>query len=431
MFKKRISNGSNKFTREERSWILYDVANSAYTLTVVTVLFPILLLNVASKNNVSTDDATAYTQYAKSIYSIIVAILAPILGTFADYKGQKKKMFMFFLVIGIVGGFILCIPGLAWQAILVIYIFATVGYAGANVFYDAFLTDVTTDERMDKVSSTGYGYGYIGSTIPFIAGMIFFVIARFTDLGLDQNIAINIAFFISVVWWALFSIPIIRNVKQLHYIEPVSQPVKMTFIRLFTTFRNIKKYKKIFVFLIAYFFYIDAVDTIISAAIPVGKAMNVIDDTLLMAIVLIIQFIAFPFALLFGRLTKRFGAPIMISVAIGIYTIVCILGYLINSAMDIVVIAILIGTAQGGIQSISRSYFGKLLPKAQSNEFFGFFNIFGKFAAILGPIIVGRTIQITGNPRDGMLGIVPLLIIGFVLFIISTRMENDDFTVKS
>lgn len=412
------------FSKEERSWILYDVANSAYVLIVVTTLFPILFMNVAMDNGISNSNATAYTQYAKSIYSIIIAILAPILGTYGDFKGKKKKMFLFFVTLGLVGGFLLCIPNLSWQIIFVIYVFATIGFAGANIFYDAFLVDITTDDRMDKVSSNGFGWGYIGSIIPFIAGMAFYALSLFEIISLDENIAISIAFFIAVLWWGLFSIPIIKNVHQVYGIENNSRPIKNTFTRLYSTFKNIKDYKKIFTFLIAYFFYIDAVATIISAAIPIGKALNIVDDILLISIVLVIQIIAFPCAIIFGKLTKKYGAEIMLPFAIIIYIIVCLIGANINSALDIWILAILVGLVQGGIQSISRSYYGKLIPKESSNEFFGFYNIFGKFAAILGPILVGVATQITDNPRNGMLAIMPLLIIGLIIFVISTKMEN-------
>lgn len=413
-----------KFTKEEQSWILYDVANSAYILTVVTVLFPILFMNIAA-NDLTPDTATAYTQYAKSIYSMVVAVLSPILGTYGDYKGNKKKLFMFFLILGITGGFLLCIPNISWQIIIVIYIFATIGYAGANVFYDAFLVDVTNEEKMDQVSAAGYAWGYIGSTIPFIAGMIFFGLAKFNILAIDQNLTISIAFFITVIWWTAFSVPLIKNVKQKYYIEHVDKPLKNTFVRLYQTFTHIKKYKKIFVFLIGYFFYIDAVSTIITAAIPIGLALNIIDDLLLIGIVLIIQFLAFPFAILYGYLSKKFGSSVMIPVGIIIYLLVYIIGANIKTALDIWILAILVGMAQGGIQSISRSYFGKLLPKESSNEFFGFFNIFGKFAAILGPFIVGVTTQYTGNPRIGLLAVVPLLIIGLILFLISVKIPSE------
>lgn len=418
------------FTIEERSWIFYDIANSAFILTVLTVLFPVLFMNIATNDGVEPATATAYTQYAKAIYSIVIALLAPILGTYGDYKNKKKKMFLFFLVVGIVGGFLLCIPNLTWKTILVIYIFAAIGYSGANVFYDAFLVDVTNEDRMDQVSASGYAWGYIGSTVPFIAGFLFYLVSYFKWLPLEENTAISIAFFITIIWWMLFSIPLIKNVQQIYYIDNENKPVKNTFVRLFRTFKNIKQYRKIFLFLVAYFFYIDAVDTIITAAIPIGMALNVIDDVLLIGIVLLIQFIAFPFAILYGWLSKLIGAKKMIIIGIFTYTIVCIIGANIRSAVDIWILAILVGTAQGGIQSISRSYFGKLIPKENSNEFFGFFNIFGKFAAIIGPILVGITTQATSNPRFGMLAIIPLLIIGMILFIISTVLPDASKPIK-
>lgn len=413
-----------KFTKKEKSWILYDVANSAYTLTVMTVLFPILFIDIATKGGVSNTDATAYTQYAKSIYSLIIAVLAPILGTYADYKDKKKRFFAFFFLLGLVGAFLLSIPGLSWKAILVVYIIATLGYAGANVFYDAFLTDVTNNERMDKVSSHGFGWGYIGSTLPFIIGMTIYALAKFDYINLDDNIAINIAFVIAAVWWGVFTIPILKNVKQVHYIEQESQPVRKSALRLFRTFKNVKEYKHIFLFLIAYFFYIDGVYTIITAAIPIGKALNVVDDIMLMGIVLVIQIIAFPCAIIFGSLSKRFGAKRMIVFGILIYILITIIGYNITHAYHMWIIALLVGVAQGGIQSISRSYFGKMIPKEKSNEFFGLYNIFGKFAAIVGPFLVGIVTQTTGNPRNGLLSINILFIIGLAVFFTLPKEKN-------
>lgn len=414
------------YSKEEKSWILYDVANSAYTLTIVTVLFPILFANLRKESGLGQSETVAYTQFAVAMYSIIVALLAPILGTFADYKGMKKRMFLIFLTIGVVGGFLLSIPGLSWKAVMAIYIFATIGFSGANIFYDAFLTDVTTNERMDEVSSLGFGLGYIGSVVPFLAGMAFFAVARFTNLEIEENTAIYIAFFIASLWWALFSIPFIKNVHQVHCIPREDKPFRMTFRRLGVTFMNIRKYKKIFLFLVAYFFYIDGVHTIITAAVPIATALEIIDDILLLVIALVIQIVAFPCAIIYGKLARKFGSESMILLGIITYMIICLIAYRIETATDMLIIAILIGFAQGGIQSISRAYFGKLVPKEKSNEFFGFFSIFGKFAAILGPLVVGFISQQTGNPRAGMLGIVILLMFGAVFFIATTKVTQEN-----
>lgn len=404
-------------TKQEKSWILYDVANSAYTLTIMTVLFPILFINIAKKQGVTDTDATAYTQYAKSAYSLIIAFLAPILGTYADYKDTKKKFFKFFFLLGLIGAFLLSIPGLSWKVIITIYIIATLGYAGANVFYDAFLIDVTTNDRMDKISSLGYGWGYIGSTIPFIIGMVIFVLAKYNKIDLDENIAISIAFIISIIWWGIFTTPLLKNVKQIHYINPEPQPIKNSFKRLINTFKNIKEYKHIFIFLIAYFFYIDGVYTLITAAIPIGKALEIVNDTLLMGIVLTTQIIAFPCAIAFGYLSKYFGSKKMIAFGIIIYIIISLIGFNISSPIHMWMIAILVGVAQGGIQSISRSFYGKMIPKEKSNEFFGFFNIFGKFAAILGPLLVGVFSQFFDNPRYGILSLIILFSTGLILLL--------------
>lgn len=392
--------------KRERSWILYDCGESAYSMAITTALFPIVL-GMYSGNDMILG-------YYSSLASIIVAVISPILGTFADYKDKKKRFFAFFALLGMVMTVALAfVPKGDWVTLAWIYVISTIGYAGSNIFYDAFLTDVTSDERMDQVSAKGFAYGYIASIIPFgiCLGVIYFS-------GMDQLIGYQISFAITALWWALFTVPLLRNVKQRFYIEPVANPVLGSFRRLAQTFRDIRKLKNVFLFLLAYFFYIDGVDTIIKMVVPYARSVlgkDSLDMFLLLGILLVIQVVAFPFALLFGKLATRFGTLFMIRVAIVIYIVSVSFAYFMNSIVHVFILGIMIAFAQGGIQALSRSYFARMIPKEKSNEFFGFYNIFGKFAAIMGPAIMAAISDLTKQPRLTILGILPLFLIGFGL----------------
>lgn len=405
-----------KLNKLERSWALYDWANSAYSMTVTSTILPLYFKMITDSAGIEKNISTAYWGYANSFGTLLIAILAPILGTIADYKGYKKKFFRFFFMLGVISTAMLAIPKDQWLALLIIYFITEVGFSGANIFYDAFLVDVTTEDRMDGVSTMGYGLGYIGSTIPFIICIAIIILAQFKKIPMSIETASRISFIITAIWWGVFTIPMLKNVKQIHYVEIEKNPVLSSFKRLFKTLREIKKYKSIFIFLIAYFFYIDGVDTIIKMATAYGADLGISSTTLLI-ILLVTQFVAFPFAILYGRLAEKYSGKFMLLIAIGIYTFICIYAYFIKSALDFWILAMLVGTSQGGIQALSRSYFGKLVPKENSNEFFGFYNIFGKFAAIMGPFLVGLVAQLTGRTNNGVFSIIVLFIIGGILIV--------------
>ncbi len=426
----------NKFnlTRQEKSWILYDVANSAFVITVMTVLFPILYRLV-------TEGYVTSGSYEESKYSSIymfvtagialfVALLAPILGTIADYKGNKKKFFCFFLALGIIGGFGIAIPTLSYIPLLVIFVIASVGFNSTNVFYDAFLIDVTEDEKMDKVSSLGFAMGYVGSLIPFFIGIIPYALVTFGVLDESlERLTIGIAFFVSVSWWLVYSIPLIRDVKQVHYLEKDDKPVRTSLRRLFKTFKEISKYKYIFIFLIAFLFYIDVVNGVIRLAMTIGTNLE-ISSSILLAIVVVIQLIAFPAAVVFGILSKRIGSKKMILFAIFIYFLIIFVAFNIKDDTKylIWVIAVLVGSVQGGIQAISRSYFARILtyenvPKNQSNEFFGFFGVFSKFSGIFSPFIIG-VLALKYNTNIAVLGFLIPLSLGLILFLLVPNIDK-------
>ncbi|MGM0640411.1 MAG: MFS transporter [Thermotogota bacterium] len=397
-------------TKQERSWVLYDWANSAFSVAITTAIFPLFFKAYAASdlpNNVST----AYWGYWNSMATFIIALLAPILGTIADYKNRKKRFLAFFWIMGITGtGLLSMINEGQWVMALTIYVISLVGFSGANVFYDAFLVDVTTDERMDWISSSGFAWGYLGSTIPFIISIVF--ILKPSMVGLSGDIAAQkLSFVITALWWGIFTIPLLLNVKQKNFIPPSSTVIKDSFERLGKTIGNIKNNKNIFIFLIAYFFYIDGVGTIIKMATSYGADVGIATNDLLI-ILLVTQFVAFPFALIYGKLAHKVSAKFMLFIGIGIYTILTIYAYFINSTFDYWVLAMLVASSQGGIQALSRSLYGKLIPKEKSAEFYGFYNIFGKFAAVLGPFLVGFFSQISGSSRTGIISIVVLFVIG-------------------
>lgn len=401
-----------KLTREEKSWILYDCGNSAYSMAITTALFPIVFGMFDGVNHMDLG-------YFNSLASILVALLSPILGAIADYKDKKIRFFTFFALLGIIATFSFAFISPAsgqWQLLIVVYVLSCIGFAGANIFYDSFLVDVTTDERMDKVSTSGFAFGYISSVIPFgiSLAVIFF-------MGMDLAIGYQIGFFITALWWGLFTIPMMKDVRQRHYIEPEPNLVGNSFKRLATTFLQIKNYKIVFIFLIAYFCYIDGVDTIIKMVVPYASSVlgpDSFNTFMLLAILLVIQIIAFPCALLYGTLAKKYSTRSLIIVGILTYIVACIAAFFISEMWHIFVLGAMIGSAQGGIQALSRSYYGKIIPKERSNEFFGFYNIFGKFAAIIGPFLMAFTTTMTGVPKYSILSIIPLFIIGLVVFLL-------------
>lgn len=513
---------------------MYDWANSVYATNIMAAIFPIYFAAVCRGGGI---DGDIWWGYGTSIATAVVAILAPLLGAVGDYKGAKKKFFTTFLILGVVFTFMMAIFD-NWQGLLIGYVLSYIGYAGANVFYDSFLTDVTTDERMDRVSSWGFAMGYIGgSTIPFLISIAVLLI-----MGMSNPVAVKISVIITAVWWLIFSIPILKNVNQEHYIEGKGS-FKKAFINIGKTLKDIFKNKSVFVFLIAYFFYIDGVNTIIHMATSYGSTIG-LDTTGMILALLVTQIVAVPFSLLFSKFAKKIGSIRMISISICIYFLICCVGFymgaslepkqadyesgysqtaeevtkpvilfkkdeslelynqalygsgiekgIIESGFNLLpnadraesfkelanemlaeylpkfeainaddaqvferaftklsgslenyvsdisnsqpydaaikfssmlfwAMAVLVGTVQGGIQALSRSYFGKLIPPERSNEYFGIFDIFGKFACIIGPALYAFVHDMTGKPSMGILSLLLLFAIGFIVIITNKK----------
>lgn len=395
--------------------MFYDWANSAYSIIITTAVFPLFYKSVATGAGVSEVNSTAYLGYTVAIATFILAMIGPILGTIADYRGLKKKFFFTFFLIGSISTVSLAfVPDGSWLPLLIIYTITAIGFHGANIFYDAFLVDVTPEEKMDDVSARGFGLGYIGSTIPFIISIAIILLAGKGVLPISTAVASKSAFVITGIWWFAFTIPMLKNVVQIHAIEREPRLLAGSFRRLGDTFKEIKKYRTVFIFLLAYFFYIDGVGTIISMSTAYGSDLG-IEPTDLLIVLFVTQVVAAPFAILYGRLAQRFSVKSMLYVGIFVYIIVCIYAFFLSTTLDFWILAMLVATSQGGIQALSRSYFAQLVPKEKSNEFFGFYNIFGKFASVMGPLLLGVTAQLTGSSAYGVFSLIILFIIGGIL----------------
>ncbi|SDN27432.1 MFS transporter [Acetanaerobacterium elongatum] len=410
-----------KLSKAEKSWVLYDVANSAFTMIISTTI-PIYFRSLVENSGADPSTATGIWGIVTSIAIAIMAILSPILGAIADYKGMKKKMFILFLVIGLIGGLSLSVTS-DWVAYLLVFVLARVGYTACNVFYDSMLTDVTNDERIDYISAAGYAWGYIGSCIPFIAGIAVIFLKPF---GMSTGMATQISFLFAVLWWGLLTIPLLKNVKQVFFLENRQDKITHAFSRLGATLKKIVKERILLYFIVAYFFYIDGVYTIISMATTYGGEVG-IDSTSMILALLLTQFVAFPFAILAGKLGTKFGAMKMIKIYIVWYIAICLFGFQLDQQWEFWVLAVAVGLAQGGVQSLSRSYFGKLIPKEESNEYFGFFDIFGKFADFFGPLILSASAFIFKASKYGVLALIVLFIIGFIFLSLIPKNDTVDF----
>ena len=400
-----------KLTSKERNWILYDVGNSAFTLMVATIL-PIYFNYLADNAGLSSVDYLAYWGYAASVTTLIVAVIGPIFGTLADTKGFKKPIFMVSVFIGAAGcismGFIK-----QWQIFLIIFIIAKTGYSASLIFYDSMLADIAPEERMDQVSSHGFAWGYIGSCIPFLACLG--IVLGAEKIGLTMEQAMLISFIIIALWWIFMTIPLWKSYQQINYVEKQKYAVRNSLKRLKQTFLSVRQEKKIFLFLLAFFFYIDGVYTIIDMATAYGSALG-LDSTGLLLAFLVTQFVAFPFAILFGYLAKHYTADKLIMLCIIAYLGIALFAMFLATQWQFWVLAVLVGMFQGGIQALSRSYFAKIIPSNQSGEYFGLLDICGKGASFMGTTVVSFISQITGDIHLGVGMIAVLFLVGFGLF---------------
>ena len=395
-----------QMTKQEKSWIKYDVGNSAFVL-LSAALIPVYFSQIAEEGS----SAMVAWGYAETVASLVIALIMPILGSLADLKGNKKKFYIGFAGTGVIACAALGIPSQAF-IFLVVYVIAAICLNSSMVFYDAFLIDATDEKNYDKISSHGYAWGYIGSCIPFIVCLA--VVLFGPGIGLPAAIGMKIAFGITAVWWLAFSIPLVRNVQQIHFKKRGSSLFKDTFVGLGRTIKNIAKDKTLRFFMIAFFLYIDGVHTIIKMATIYGADLG-IDSTQLVLALLVTQFVAFPSAIIYGKISEKIGAKKILLISVFAYFCITVFAaFFLRNAIEFWILAVCVGLFQGGIQAISRSTFGKLIPKEHANEYYGFFDIFGKYAAVLGTFLIAFIADITGNPSLGVLSLVVVFALGFV-----------------
>jgi len=419
--------GKTKFTREEKSWIMYDWANSAFATIMMAAVFPIYFTTVANNAGQTGD---YWWGIGTSVAMIIVALLAPIVGAIADFAGYRKRMFTVFFVLGV--GFTLASAFFSnWALLLIGYAISHVGFSGSCLIYDSFLAEVTTPDRMDKLSGYGFAFGYIGgSTIPFLISIALIMFGD--NFGIDTTLATRISVALTAVWWGVFTIPFLKNIKQRYSIEKSQSVIRSAFSSALHTAKRILKNKKLLFFIVAYFFYIDGVGTVINMSTAYGATLG-LDTTNMILALLVTQLIAFPCSIWFSTLSQRFGSLKMILCAVCEYLVICVIGFYMGFGLEqgifgvetavvlFWVLACMVGTVQGGIQAISRSFYCQMIPPENTGEFFGFFDIFGKFAAVLGPLLYAFVRNVTGSPAYAILSIVALFLVGFIMLIVGNK----------
>jgi len=413
-----------KLTSLEKKWILYDVANSAYVLLVCT-LVPIYFNMLGEKGNLTSVEYLAYWGYANSVATIISAVAGPLLGTAADREGRKKKIFAIIIAIGsaacLAFGFVR-----EWLAFLIIFVISRVAFNLGCVIYDSTLSDVTTEERIDDVSSQGYAFGYIGSCIPFIICLLMYIFLSPDAVpGLSKGImstenAMALGFALTAAWWFFVSLPILKSYKQKYFITKEEAENEHFFATLGNTIKSLGHDRKVGLFLLAFFFYIDGVYTIIDMATAYGTSLG-LDTTMLLLALLVTQFVAFPSAIIIGKLSKKYNVTTLISVCIIAYFCIACYAFFLKETYQFWILAVVVGMFQGGVQALSRSYFTKIIPSEKSGEYFGLYDIIGKGATFVGTMLISVVAQATGQQNIGVASISVLFIIGFVLFRMSIK----------
>jgi MFS transporter, UMF1 family len=400
------------------SWCMYDWANSAFATTIMAAVLPFFYSSVAGAN-LSKTTASSYWGYTNTVAMLIVAFSAPVLGALADHWGMKKKFLAGFAILGIIStAFLVFVSRGDWLLASFLYILGMLGFSGGNNFYDSLLPHVAGDGEIDRISSYGYATGYLGGGLLLILNLA--MILKPSIFGIpDAEWGARYSFLTVALWWALFSIPILKNVPEppvVHIVGESSHPMRASFQRLSLTFHNLRQYREAFKFLMAFWLYNDGIGTIISMAVIFGAEINIAQEHLIGAI-LAVQFVGIPFSLLFGNLAGKIGTKRAIFLGLGIYTGISIGGYFIQNALHFWILAILVGFVQGGTQALSRSLFGTLIPKSRSAEFFSFYDVSSKFAGIIGPSVFGFVGQMTGSSRLSVLALVVFFIGGgLILF---------------
>ena len=407
---------SKKLNKSAWSWALYDWANSAFATTVMAGFFPIFFKSYWA-SDLSDAESTFAIGSVNSLVGLLIAVSAPILGAFADAGDAKRKFLFSFAFLGIITtGYLFFIPDSSWKLAVVFYGLGVIGFSGANVFYDSLLVTVSKEEERNRTSALGFSLGYLGGGILFLLNVIMFLYPNW--FGLEDQIEAVLWSFMSVaLWWLIFSLPIYLNVKeptQSSSSKSVNRIVTEAFSSLINTARSIKEYKSAVIFLLAYFLYMDGVDTIIRMATSYGSDIGLSATSMIQAL-LLTQFVGFPATLVFGYYADKFGYKYSLSFAIVVYIFVVLFSSQMDTALEFYVVACVVGLVQGGVQAISRSFFSTLIPTNKAAEFFGFYNFIGKSSVFIGPFMVSGIALVSGSPSYGILSLLILFIPGLIL----------------
>jgi len=415
----------NSYTQVVNAWCMYDWANSAFATTIMAAMFPPFYRSMVTAAGLSEYNATAYWGYTTSLALLMVALLAPVLGAISDHTGHKKRYVAFFAALGIVGtGLFAFLGDEAYRLGSFLFIVGNAGFAGANVFYESLLPHLAEKDDIDQISTRGYALGYLGGGILLIVNVLWYMKPEWFFMP-GVGFALRASFFSVAVWWALFSIPLFRRVPEppvTRIVHGSESALRAGIGRLAHTCRQIAQYKQLLLFLIAFWIYNDGIGTIIKMATAYGDEIGIGLTDMTVALI-ITQFVGIPFALGFGWMARRVGAKPMILLALGVYTLISIGGFFMQTATHFYILAFVVGTVQGGSQALSRSLYGAMVPKSQSAEFFGFFSTSSKFAGILGPLIFGMVSQVAGGSRLSIISLIIFFIVGGLLL---TRVDEEE-----
>ncbi len=412
-----VESSEKKYKKIVFSWCMYDWADSSFATTIMAALFPPFYRSLVTSAGLAKNDATAYWGYTTSIALVIIALMAPILGAISDYTGGKKRYMAFFVLVGLSSTAAFVFIGTdTWLLASILYILSNLGFSGANVFYESLLPHIAQKNDIDQISTKGYALGYVGGGILLILNALW--VMKYEWFGMpDIAFALRLSFFSVAIWWAIFSIPFFINVPEPQIMEvthPSPNIIKIGFSRLATTFREIKRYKQLLIFLVAFWLYNDGINTIIKMATAYGDEIGIKMTDMTIALI-ITQFVGIPFSFLFGLLAKKLETKRCIILALSVYLCISIAGYFLQTATHFYILAFMVGTVQGGSQALSRSLFGTMVPKFKTAEFFGFFSTSSKFAGIAGPLLFGLVSQFAGESRLSILSLIIFFVAGGVL----------------
>jgi MFS transporter, UMF1 family len=403
-------------TEQQRAWAAYDWANSAFQCTIITAVFPVYFASVAA-DNLPPAVATERFATATTLALAIVAIIAPVLGAYADFAGAKKRLLAIFLGVGVISTAAMVQIGSGdWLLAAVLFVVANIGVSGSFVFYDSLLPHVAEDAEMDRVSSAGYALGYFGGGVLLAINLAWILKPQWFGLA-DAGVASRLSFLSVAIWWLAFAIPLFRKIPEpdVHNaLPPGASPVMASFRQLAGTLRELRQYRQAFLMLVAFLIYNDGIGTIIRMAGPYGQEIGLPQNALITAFVMV-QFVGIPFAFAFGRLADRIGAKPSIFIALVVYVLISLVGYFMTTIWQFFLLSFMVATVQGGSQALSRSLFATMIPKHKSSEFFGFFGVFEKFAGIIGPLLFAATVRMTGSSRNAILSVIAFFVVGAVL----------------